>query len=176
MIVRGERPEDAPGVRQVLERAFGQADEADLVDRLRQAGAATVSLVAVSGLVVGGAGPNRVIGHILFSPVTIGDRSPPSPTVGLAPMAVAPPHQRRGVGTALVEAGLALCREQGVGLVVVFGHQDYYPRFGFRPAHRSGLSCEYDAPLEAFMALELEDGALEACAGVVRYHRTFAEL
>ncbi len=176
MIVTDERPEDAPGVRRVLERAFRQADEADLVDRLRQAGAATVSLAAVSGPVDGGPGPDEIIGHILFSPVTIGGRHPPAPAVGLAPMAVIPEHQRRGVGTALVEAGLALCREQGVGLVVVLGHSDYYPRFGFRPAHRSGLSCEYDAPLEAFMALELADGALESCTGIVRYHPVFAEL
>lgn len=176
MIVREERPEDAPGVRRVLERAFGQADEADLVDRIRQAGAATVSLVALSGPADGGAGPDDIIGHILFSPVTIGDRIPPSPTVGLAPMAVAPPHQRRGVGTALAEAGLAACRDGGIGLVVVLGHPDYYPRFGFRPAHLSGLSCEYDAAPEAFMVLELEDGALEVCAGVVRYLPAFADL
>ena len=175
-IIRDERPEDAPGVRRVLERAFSHADEADLVDRLRQAGAVTVSSVALDRLDDGGARPQEIIGHILFSPVTIGDRSPPSPTVGLAPMAVAPSHQRRGIGTALVEAGLALCREQGVGLVVVLGHPSYYPRFGFRPAHHAGLSCEYDAPLEAFMALELADGALESCTGMVRYHPVFAEL
>ncbi|TDI22477.1 MAG: N-acetyltransferase [Acidobacteria bacterium] len=176
MIVREERPEDAPGVRRVLERAFGQADEANLVDRIRQAGAATVSLVAVSGPADGGAGPDDIIGHILFSPVTIGGRPPRAPTVGLAPMAVAPEHQRRGVGAALVEAGLAQCRDGSIGLVVVLGHPDYYPRFGFRPAHLSGLSCEYDAAPEAFMVLELEDGALESSTGVVRYHPAFADL
>ena len=176
MIIRGERPEDAPDVRLVVERAFGQTDEANLVDRLRQGGAVTVSLVAVGGPVDGAASPDRIVGHILFSPVTIGARQPPAPAVGLGPMAVAPSHQRRGVGTALVEAGLAQCREGGVGLVVVLGHPDYYPRFGFRPAHMSGLSCEYDAPLEAFMVRELEDGVLETCSGVVRYHPAFAEL
>ena len=91
-------------------------------------------------------------------------------------MAIIPEHQSRGIGTALVEAGLALCRAQGVGLVVALGHPTYYPRFGFGPAHHAGLSCEYDAPLEAFMVLELADGALESCSGTVRYHPVFAEL
>ena len=91
-------------------------------------------------------------------------------------MAVDPAHQRRGVGTALVETGLASCRTQGVGLVVVLGHPAYYPRFGFRPAHLSGLSSEYDSPPEAFMALELHAGALDRCSGTVRYHPAFADL
>ena len=89
-------------------------------------------------------------------------------------MAVAPAHQRQGVGSALIEQGLDNCRERGIGLVVVLGHSDYYPRFGFRPAHVSGLSCEYDAPPDAFMALELVEGALAASEGIVRYHTAFA--
>ena len=176
MIVREERPDDAPGVRLVLERAFGQPDEANLVDRLWQAAAVTASSVAVSGPVDHEAGRDQIVGHILFSPVTIGERQPLAPAVGLGPMAVTPVHQRGGVGTALVEAGLSRCRTQGVSVVVVLGHPDYYPRFGFRPAHLSGLSCEYDAPLEAFMALELAPGALESCTGMVRYHPAFADL
>ena len=176
MIIRDERPDDAPDVRLVLERAFGQADEANLVDRLRQAGAVAVSAVAASDPGDGGTGRDRVIGHILFSPITIDGRQPPIPSLGLAPMAVDPAHQRREVGTALVETGLARCREQGVSVVVVLGHPDYYPRFGFQPAHRSGLACEYDSPPEAFMALELADGALESCTGLIRYHPAFAGL
>ena len=176
MSIRDERPEDAADVRLVLERAFGQTDEADLVGRLRLAGAVTVSAVAVSDQVDNETEGNRVIGHILFSPITIDGRQPPIPSLGLAPMAVDPAHQRRGVGTALVETGLASCRRQGVGLVVVLGHPDYYPRFGFRPAHLSGLSSEYDSPPEAFMALELDAGALDRCSGLVRYHPAFADL
>ncbi len=113
----------------------------------------------------GETGGDRVIGHILFSPITLDGRQPPFPSLGLAPMAVDPAHQRRGVGTALVETGLARCRERGVSLVVVLGHPDYYPRFGFRPAHLSGLSSEYDSPQETFMALELDAGALDRCSG-----------
>ena len=176
MIFRDERSEDAAEVRLVLERAFGQADEANLVDRLRRAGAVSVSAVAASDPDDGETGPDRVIGHILFSPITIDGRQPPLPSLGLAPMAVDPVQQRRGVGTALVEAGLARCRELSVGLVVVLGHPNYYPRFGFRLAHLSGLSCEYDSPPEAFMALELAGGALDRCSGLARYHPAFGDL
>jgi putative acetyltransferase len=176
VIIRDERPEDAADVRLVLERAFGQADEANLVDRLRRAGAVSVSAVAASDQDDSETGPDRVIGHIVFSPITIDGRRPPLPALGLAPMAVDPTHQRRRVGTALVETGLARCRKQGVGAVVVLGHPDYYPRFGFRPAHLSGLSSEYDSPPEAFMALELDAGALDRCSGLVRYHPAFADL
>jgi len=176
MIVRDERPEDAPAIRQVLEEAFGQTAEADLVDRLHDADTVSVSAVAVHRSGDDETGPDRIIGHILFSMVTIGGRHPAAPAVGLAPMAVTPSHQRCGVGTALVETGLERCRDDGVGLVVVLGHPAYYPRFGFRPAHLSSLSCEYASPPEAFMVLELTQGVLSACAGVVRYHPVFGEL
>ena len=175
MTVREERPGDAPAIRRVVERAFGQAEEADLVECLRRAGAVSISLVAVEDGDGAGAEPDGVVGHILFSAVTIEGRTPPVPALGLAPMAVAPEYQRRGIGSALIENGLTRCRDQGVGLVVVLGHPGYYPRFGFRPAHSVGLTCEYDSPPEAFMALELTLGALDACTGLVRYHRAFAE-
>jgi putative acetyltransferase len=113
-----------------------------------------------------------VVGHILLSPVTLA--ATPHPLVmGLAPMAVRPGHQRSGVGSALVRAGLDACRAAGAAGVVVVGHPTYYPRFGFVPASRFGLSCEYDVPDEVFMALELQDGALAGHAGLVRYHREF---
>ena len=174
--MREERPGDAPAIRRVVERAFGQAEEADLVERLRLAGAISISLVAVEGGDRVGSEPNGIVGHILFSPVSIEGRTPPVPALGLAPMAVAPEHQRRGIGSALIENGLITCRSQGVGLVVVLGHSGYYSRFGFRPAHLVGLTCEYDSPTGAFMAFELAPAALDACTGLVRYHQAFAEL
>jgi putative acetyltransferase len=176
MTVRDERQSDATSIRRVVERAFGQVAEANLVERLRLAGAASISLVAVEDSDGARAERDEVIGHILFSPVTIEERMPTVPALGLAPMAVAPEHQRRGIGRALIETGLTRCRDQGVGLVVVLGHPGYYPRFGFRSAHSVGLTCEYDSSPEAFMALELTLGALDACTGLVRYHPAFADL
>jgi putative acetyltransferase len=94
--------------------------------------------------------------------------------MGLAPMAVLPAEQRRGVGSALVQAGLDRCRQLPCGAVVVLGHPAYYPRFGFSPASRFGVTCEYDVPDEVFMAMELEPGFLRDKPGTIRYHPAFA--
>ena len=173
--VRDARPDDTSAIRGVVHRAFGQADEANLVELIRKAAAATVSLVAVRCHPSDNTEVGPVLGHILFSPVTI-DGDPPIAAVGLAPMAVEPTHQRQGVGTALVTAGLDRCRSLNIEAVVVLGHPEYYPRFGFQPAGRFGLSCEYDVPPEVFMALELRTGALDAAKGVARYHEAFSRL
>jgi len=165
--IRAEQKHDRAAVHAVHVAAFPTDAEADLVDRLRSDAAPIVSLVAVHGGVVAG--------HLLFSPVTI-DRAPKLPVMGLAPMAVLPDRQREGLGSALVHAGLDCCRERGARAVVVLGHPDYYPRFGFVPASRLGLRCVYDAPDEAFLALELAPGALAAAAGTAHYHSAFGDL
>jgi len=95
--------------------------------------------------------------------------------MGLAPMAVLPAKQRQGIGTALVRAGLEECRRLSFEAVIVLGHADYYPRFGFVPASRYGLTCEYDVPDDVFMVLELSAGTLEGRSGVIRYHAAFGD-
>ena len=158
--IRPERPGDADRVRAVNLAAFEGAEEADIVDRLRRAAGRLLSLVAeVDG---------EIVGHILFSEVTVGEAA--ARGMGLAPMAVLPAHQRRGVGSALVRRGLELLRAEGCPFVVVLGHPGYYPRFGFTPASRHGVACEYEGvPEEAFLLLELAAGGLEGVAGVARY-------
>ena len=165
--VRPETAEDPAAIRAVHEFAFETPAETDLVDALRTRARPLVSLV--------GEDRGTIVGHILFSPVTLDDQ-PDLLILGLAPMAVLPARQRRGIGSALVEAGLEECRKLGAGAVVVLGHPEYYPRFGFVPASRFGLASEYDAPDEAFMALELEPGCLDGVAGTVRYHPAFGEM
>ena len=91
-------------------------------------------------------------------------------------MAVQPDRQNEGIGTGLVRAGLEACRHMGVVAVLVLGHPEYYPRFGFVPASRFGIQCAYDAPDEAFMALELVPDALQAVNGRVEYHEAFDRL
>ena len=166
--IRPEQANDLEAIRSVNLAAFPGDSEAKLVDALRAAGKATVSLVAEQNA--------RVIGHILFSPVTIASHAGPHPILGLAPMAVLPAVQRRGVGSLLVTTGLAYCRQANVGVVVVVGHADYYPRFGFQPASRFGVSCEYEVPDDSFMLLELARGASDGLSGLARYQPEFAEL
>jgi putative acetyltransferase len=164
MHVRAELPTDVEAVHELNRAAFGGAKEAQIVDALRGAVTPLVSLVAETD--------GMVVGHILFSPVTLA--STPHPLVmGLAPMAALPGHQRSGVGSALVRAGLDACRAASAVGVVVVGHAAYYPRFGFVPASRFGLSCVYDVPDEVFMALELTAGSLVGHEGQVRFHPAF---
>ena len=162
--VRLEQPHDAAGVAETNEQAFDTPLEARLVDALRDS-PDSISLVATER--------DRVIGHILFTPVTI---DPPVRVrvAGLGPMSVRPEYQRQGVGGHLVRTGLEECRQRGYAAVVLVGHPAYYPRFGFEPAHRHGLACEFPVPQEAFMALELDAGALRGVTGIVRYRPEFA--
>jgi len=180
--IRPETPADHAAVSRVHRRAFARAEEADLVDRLRQEESPTVSLVATDDAVENGAGaPLPILGHIFFSPVTIepGTTEPdarPVFAMGLAPMAVVPKHQREGIGADLVEAGLRACRKIGVEAVVVLEHPGYYSRFGFRLAETFGLRSEYDVPSEAFLAMELVVGTLDTSAGQVQYHAAFSSV
>ena len=167
MIVRPERPGEESAIRLVNDRAFGQPDEGDIVDRFRQGGRIVASLVASSE-------DAAVIGHILFTPVAI---DPPSAirAVGLGPMAVEPLRQRHGIGSALVHAGLRTCGDLGCDVVVVLGHPEFYPRFGFKPASAFGLRCTYAVPDDVFMAIELKPGVLAAPGGgTVHYGPEFS--
>jgi putative acetyltransferase len=158
--IRVERPDDTGAIRAVQSAAFGQPDEADLVDALRESGDAVLSLVAEIG--------GRIVGHVLFSRLTIHvDDGPVVAALALAPMAVVPERQREGIGSTLLTEALRECRARRERIVIVVGHVDFYPRFGFsheRASHlRSELQCE------AFMALELEPDALNRLAGRVEY-------
>jgi putative acetyltransferase len=166
MIIRDERPVDVDSIRAVNLTAFETSTEADLVDALRRRATPLISLVAQDGA--------NVVGHILFSPVTLASE-PGLTLMGLAPMAVVPSRRRQGVGSSLVRAGLDRCRQINAAGVVVLGHPEYYPRFGFLPAARLFLRCEYDVPEEVFMVRELREGALCGLSGTIRYHPVFGE-
>jgi putative acetyltransferase len=165
--IHPEQTKDFAGIRHVNERAFGQPNEANLVDALRAHKKVTLSLVALQ--------ENQIVGHILFSPVTITDEGMTFAALGLAPMAVLPEFQRQGIGSLLVNHGLEQCRQSGHNCVVVLGHPEYYPRFGFVPASKFGIKCEYDAPDAAFMIIELQQGALRGHSGTAKYQPEFNE-
>lgn len=171
--IRAERPEDLPQIREVNRLAFGQADEADLVDRLRADGDVLVSLVALGtdGGTNGGTN-GRIDGHILFSRLVIaGADGAKIEAAALAPVAVRPDCQRQGLGSALIRAGIGACRVRGLGVIVVLGHPAYYPRFGFSAALARPLKAPFSG--DAFMALELSPGALGGKAGTVHYAKAF---
>jgi len=151
-------------IRTINETAFGGPDEADLVDKLRADGHALISLVAEldAGLV----------GHILFSRMWIRSQTGALVSaVALAPVAVLPAHQRRGIGGRLIRHGLELLRRRAEKIVIVVGHPDYYPRFGF--STKKAQSLESPFPKEAFMAIELSTGALDGVQGSVIYPAAF---
>ncbi len=147
--------------------AFETPGEANLVDALREQARPMVSLVAMDA--------ETVVGHIMFSPVSLSGH-PDLDIMGLAPMAVAPEYQRKGIGSALVRAGLDRCKQLNFGAVVVLGHSKYYPGFGFSPSMRFGIGCEYEVPEEVFMALELLPGYLRGASGTIKYHAAFSNV
>jgi putative acetyltransferase len=166
--IRAETPDDIAAIRKVNLVAFGRSGEADLVDRLREIDS-TLSFVAVKA--------GLVVGHLCFSWVAIeGHCAANQFALGLAPVAVLPEYQRQGIGTGLIQYGLAECTQLGYKAVVVLGSPAYYPRFGFSPAKAKGLSCEYPVPDEAFMVLELEGNALDGCSGLVKYRSEFNDV
>jgi putative acetyltransferase len=168
MIIRAERPEDASRVRHVNELAFGRPAEADLVERLRRTCIDSLSLVAED---------DAVVGHILFTPVVVESAGRFVRGMGLAPAAVLPDRQRQGIGSQLVRRGLDILRERGCPFIVVVGHPEYYPRFGFEPAATRGFASQWEGMRDAaFMVLVLDVSAMAGVSGVARYGDEFNEV
>jgi putative acetyltransferase len=164
--IRDERPGDADAVRLVNLAAFQNGPEAAVVDKLRQAEIGFHSFVAL--------GHGEVVGHILFTPVTIDGND--AVGAGLAPLAVSPGCQRHGIGSGLVRHGLERMRSAGYPFVVVLGHPAYYPRFGFERASHYGLRSQWaHVPDDAFMVVVYQPDALPKAGGIVRYRSEFDE-
>ena len=168
-VIRPEQEADFSSVRALNDTAFGRPEEGRLVDAVRRRDEPTFGLVATVEESSRTDEAGRIVGYVLFSPVSIESTERPCRAIGLGPMAVHPDHQRAGVGRELVEAGLARCREEGYQLVVVLGLPTYYGSFGFVMAASRGLHWEHEMPGDPFMVLELEPGALDGVSGVVRY-------
>ena len=161
--IRAEEAGDAPGIRAVNHEAFGREDEARLVDDLREAGHARLSLVADEG--------GRLVGHLMFSEAVIRTAGGEIGALALGPVGVVPDRQGRGVGSALIREGLDRCARAGHSIVVLLGHPGFYPRFGFSAERAGNLSSAYSG--EAFMALELAPGALSEVVGEFEFAPPF---
>ena len=166
--IRDEQPGDAAAIHRVIAAAFKSRTEAELVDKLRANNRFTLSLVAVQG--------GAVVGHVLLTDVAVAGHGLVPRGAGLAPLAVRPTFQGRGIGALLMRAALERASRSGYGFVCLLGDPAYYRRFGLRPAATLGLVSEFDAPPEAFLAIELAPGALAGVSGTVRYLPEFAEI
>jgi putative acetyltransferase len=166
ILVRDESDTDHEAVRLLNRLAFGQDAEARLVDALHAGGYALVSLVAQIGV--------QVVGHIMFSSLNIVTDKGDVPALALAPMAVLPDLQRQGIGAILVRRGVEVCKGQGHGIIVVLGHPDYYPRFGFSAKLAESLKSPYGSG-PSHMAMELVPGASAGVAGKLVYSPPFGE-
>ena len=167
MKIRKETAADIEAVFEINRSAFPTEEEAQLVNRLRETASPLISLVAE--------GEQEIIGHILFTPVTLGSDTNLF-LMGLAPMAVNPARQNKGIGSQLARAGIEECRALGAAGLVVLGHPKYYSRFGFSPSANFGIKSKYDGAPEVFMVLELSAEVFAGKAGVISYHPSFALL
>lgn len=168
IVIREEGLKDRNAIRQVNERAFGQQVEADIVDRLRDNCPDILSLVAVQ--------EEQVVGHILFSPAKIEGDGKAVQGMGLAPVTVKPEWQRQGIGSLLIRTGIKMLKDRGCAFVILLGHPEYYPRFGFERASQHGIHSQWDGiPDEAFMILVLDGSAMKDISGVARYRSEFDE-
>jgi putative acetyltransferase len=165
--IRQEKPEDIPLIYSVHEQTFKRDAEAKLADKLRQACADHLSLVAEDS--------GTIAGHIMFTPVLIRNGKELQ-GMGLAPMAILPSQQRRGLGTLLVKTGLQILQDKGCPFVIVLGHPDYYPRFGFQPASRFNIKSQWEGvPDEAFMILVMDEEAMSNVSGTAMFSDEFNE-
>ena len=162
--VREERVEDVTAIRAVNKRAFDQDHECTIVDALRANGAVLLSLVATLD--------DRVVGHIMYSPITVGEMT----GAALGPMAVDPSDQRQGIGSKLVQAGNLKLKDAGWPFIIVLGHPNFYPRFGFRPAGVLGITCEWEVPEDVFMILGLDEEKMQSVSGLAKYRHEFSSV
>jgi len=166
LALRPETPDDLPGIRLVNESGFRTKAEADLVDLCRQHGKIALSLAAIL--------EGQVVGHILFTPVTLDPLHPGWRGLGLGPIAILPEYQRTGIGSRLIRAGLEHVRRLDYGFAVLLGDPAYYSRFGFTHGRTFGLSSDYGDEDE-FQVLELHPGVLAGLRGRVKYLPEFEE-
>lgn len=170
-----ETPVDYESVEQVTLKAFADMIHSDhkehhLVKALRTSDSFVKELSLVAWL------DDKIVGHILFTKIIIDDGEQDFHSLAMAPISVLPEYQSIGIGSSLIEKGLETARLLGYESVIVLGHQDYYPRFGFVPASKFGITCPFpDIPDDCFMAKELVPNALKDVFGQVLYPTEFTQ-
>ena len=167
IVIRQETAKDYPAVYALNLSAFGRKEEARLTDRLRLSDAFIPELSLVATI------ENKIVGYILFTKIRIVNNADETQSLSLAPMAVLPEMQCEGIGSRLINYGLQKARKLGYKSVIVLGHKEYYPKFGFVPTTKWCIKAPFNIPADAFMGLELVEGGLEGVTGTVRYAKEF---
>ncbi len=172
--LRQELEHDYSSTEQVVERAFRTASHTNhaeqfLVARLRKSDAFIPELSLVAEL------DGAIVGHVMFTRLVIRDDQTEHASLAMAPVSVLPEHQGQGIGSQMIMTGLEKARQMGFTSVIVLGHKDYYPRFGFRPASQWGIRAPFPVSDASYMALELQPQGLQGVSGVVVYPKAFDE-
>ncbi|MDD2665591.1 MAG: N-acetyltransferase [Methanocellales archaeon] len=168
LTIRKGEEKDYKKVYEVNCLAFQQENESKLIEKIRKGKNFIPELSLVAEI------EDEIMGHILFSRINIfGDSVFDS--LALAPMAVSPEFQKKGIGSNLIKKGIEKAKELGFDSIIVLGHKEYYPKFGFQRASKWNIKCPFEAPDEAFMAIELTERAFEGKAGTVKYPDEFME-
>lgn len=167
MKIRPELDKDFKEIRSITQRAFNNEEEPDLIEAIRE------SEYYINDLSLVAEKAGKVVGYIMFSRIRVVGDNDGTDVLSLAPMAIDPDMQNRGIGTELLKNGIKKCRLLGYRIIIVIGHPEYYPRFGFVPARDVGFEVPFDVPDEAFMVAGLVDGALEGTGGMVVFSPPF---
>ncbi|MCU4767981.1 N-acetyltransferase [Bacillus toyonensis] len=171
--IRQEQKNDYRKTEEVVKEAFlneefSDKKEHELVKRIRECDAfiPELSIVAVD---------KEIVGHIMLSKITIEQGGTTVDSLALAPVSIAPSHQKKRIGGKLITAALEKAKELGCGSVVVLGHPEYYPKFGFERASQWNIKAPFEVPDEVFMVMELRENTLQGVEGIVQYSSAFAE-
>ena len=155
VLIREEEKNDYDEIKKINDLAFGQENEGKMIEVLRETLDYNLKLSLVAEI------KNKIVGYISFYPIIIKNEKEEFTVLSLAPMAVRPEYQNKGIGSKLVKRGIEVGREYGFGAVIVVGHPKYYPRFGFKPASNWGIKLPFDVPDNVFLALELNENTLK---------------
>ena len=167
VLIRNEEKDDYNDIRKINDLAFGQENEGKLVDSLRKKSEYNHLLSLVAEI------KGKIVGHILFFPIKIQNENKDYTVLSLAPMAVHPDFQNKGIGSKLVKKGLENAKGVGFSAVIVVGHPNYYPRFGFIPASNWNIKLPFDVPDDVFLALELRENSLKNVSGSVDFPKEY---
>ncbi|MEC9491430.1 GNAT family N-acetyltransferase [Flexistipes sp.] len=167
LIIREEQERDFGEIYRLNNEAFGRSEEAELVNELRENDGIIISLVALLS--------NLIVGHILYTPCKINSHKNELTGAALGPMAVLPGYQKKGIGRKMVEESIEILSEAAYPFIAVLGYPEYYSQFGFTPAGKHGLRCQWDVPDEAFMILPLDSERTDEITGTVTYRPEFSK-